>query len=95
MDKITNAEYNEVSISYFHINMEKVLQATSRGQITLPKKWREKYDTKYFVATIDGDKLELKPLKQGDFAGSVEDAWTEYKSGEFESQEQLMEKYGL
>lgn len=75
--------------------MSKVLQSTSRGQVTLPKSWREQYETKYFVAEVNGDSLVIRPLINDDFKKSVEDSWGEYKKGEFVTQEELMKKYGL
>jgi bifunctional DNA-binding transcriptional regulator/antitoxin component of YhaV-PrlF toxin-antitoxin module len=42
--------------------MSIILKSTSKGQITIPVKWREKFNTNQFVATITEDKLEIKPL---------------------------------
>ena len=39
-----------------------VLKSFGTGQVTLPKAWREKFDTKYFVAVIQDDQITLKPL---------------------------------
>lgn len=76
--------------------MNKVLQSTSRGQVTLPKHWRDRFDTNYFEAEFDGEKLILKPLKQNkSFGNTVESSWSEYKNGEYVANEEVMEKYGL
>lgn len=75
--------------------MSKVLQATSRGQVTLPKAWRDQYKTQYFVSEVKGATLVIKPLMQEDFEGSVESAWSEYKKGDYVASEDLMKKYGL
>ena len=40
----------------------KILKATSKGQITLPKQWRESFDSDNFLAEIDQDKIIIKPL---------------------------------
>lgn len=77
------------------IRMSKILQATSRGQVTLPKAWRDQYKTQYFITEIEGATLVIKPLMQEDFADSVESAWTDYKSGNYLTSEELMKKYGL
>lgn len=39
-----------------------ILKTTSKGQITVPAKWRKKYDTNQYIAKIKDDKLEIKPL---------------------------------
>ena len=75
--------------------MSKILQATSRGQVTLPKSWRDQYDTQYFITEIQGATLVIKPLIQENFEDSVESAWAEYKKGDYVASEELMEKYGL
>ena len=43
--------------------MTTILKATTKGQITLPAKWRKKFFTDRFIATISPDKLEIEPLK--------------------------------
>lgn len=75
--------------------MHKVIQATSRGQVTLPKGWRDQFDTVYYVVEIQGDSLVIKPLIKDDFKSSAENAWREYESGNFVTSEELMKKYGL
>jgi len=42
--------------------MTTISKATTKGQITIPKKWRSKFDTNQFVITEKGDKLEIEPL---------------------------------
>jgi len=52
------------------------------GRVTLPKNWRDKFDTNYFFAEFDGEKLTLKPMKENkSFEKTVEDSWDEYKNG--------------
>ncbi|MFA4815365.1 MAG: AbrB/MazE/SpoVT family DNA-binding domain-containing protein [Candidatus Gracilibacteria bacterium] len=75
--------------------MSKILQATSRGQVTLPKAWRDQYKTQYFITEVEGATLVIKPLMQDAFGDSVESAWSEYKSGNYVASEELMKKYGL
>lgn len=75
--------------------MSKILQATSRGQVTLPKAWRDQYKTQYFTTEIEGSTLVIKPLIQENFEDSVESAWSEYKKGDYIASEELMNKYGL
>lgn len=38
------------------------LSMYGQGQITLPKSWRDKFDTKSFLAVIEGDKLTIEPI---------------------------------
>ncbi len=42
--------------------MTVILKSTTKGQVTLPVKWREKFDTNQFIANFKGDKLEIEPL---------------------------------
>ena len=39
-----------------------ILKTTSKGQITLPVKWRKKFNTNQYIATQKDNKLELEPL---------------------------------
>lgn len=76
--------------------MNKLLQATSRGQVTLPKNWRDQFDTNYFEAEFDGEVLTLKPIQSNkSFEETVESSWKEYKNGEYVASEALTEEYGL
>ncbi len=76
--------------------MNKVLQSTERGQITLPKKWREKFDTNYFSAEIANDQIIITPLlKAKNLDEELTDSWQEYKDGKFITHEELMKKYGI
>jgi bifunctional DNA-binding transcriptional regulator/antitoxin component of YhaV-PrlF toxin-antitoxin module len=43
--------------------MTTILKATTKGQITLPAKWRKQFYTDQFVATISSNKLEIEPLE--------------------------------
>ncbi len=42
--------------------MTTILKTTAKGQITIPAKWRKKFNTNQFIATLEEDKLEIKPL---------------------------------
>lgn len=42
------------------------LSMFNTGQITLPKKWREKHKTKKFVAEETMGGLLIKPIKKGE-----------------------------
>jgi len=43
--------------------MTYTLSMFNSGQITLPKKWRSKYNTTKFIAIEKNDSLIIKPLK--------------------------------
>jgi bifunctional DNA-binding transcriptional regulator/antitoxin component of YhaV-PrlF toxin-antitoxin module len=40
----------------------KLLKSTSRGQITLPKQWRNHFTTDSYLAVMQDDKLVLTPF---------------------------------
>lgn len=87
--------YNDCGITYVNF-MNKILQATSRGQVTLPKSWRDKYNTVYYTVEIKSDELVLKPMAQNKtLKEEVDNSWQEYKDGKFIGGDDLMKKYGL
>lgn len=76
--------------------MVKILQATSRGQITLPKSWRDTFDTDCYKAELQKDKLIIIPMDtKKSFKEKVEESWIQYKNGRVVSHEDLKKKYGL
>ena len=78
------------------LTMVKVLHSTSRGQITLPKEWRDSFNTDYFRVEIQKEKLIIVPLHQEKaFKNKVEEAWQQYEDGNFIGNEDLKKKYGL
>lgn len=82
--------------TYILIFMVKLLHSTSRGQITLPKEWRDNFGTNYYQAEIMEDKLVIVPVKPPkSFNDAVEDSWDEYQAGKFVDHEDLKKKYGL
>jgi bifunctional DNA-binding transcriptional regulator/antitoxin component of YhaV-PrlF toxin-antitoxin module len=46
--------------------MTYTLKLFNTGQVTLPKAWRNKFDTKHFVAEETQDGLLIKPLIKDD-----------------------------
>ncbi|HLG25909.1 MAG TPA: AbrB/MazE/SpoVT family DNA-binding domain-containing protein [Candidatus Gracilibacteria bacterium] len=76
--------------------MNKILHATSRGQITLPKEWRDKFKVEYYEARVEVDKIVITPLRKVDgLQEKIETAWEEYKNGEVIDGGAMMKKYGL
>lgn len=73
----------------------KILRATPRGQITLPKSWRDQFSTEYYTLEMEGDALTLRPLLKDDLPASLDEAWSAYQKGQYMTQEALMQKYGL
>lgn len=41
----------------------KITKCTEKGQITLPKKWREQFDTDSFVVDFDDKQLMVRPVE--------------------------------
>jgi AbrB family looped-hinge helix DNA binding protein len=78
--------------------MNKVLQATSQGQITIPKKWRDKFDTDVYMAEMKDDIMIIKPIEQKLKKGlkqELDAAWQEYLDGKYISHEELTELHGI
>lgn len=74
--------------------MVKIQKSTSRGQITLPKEWREKFETEYFQVEILGERIVIMPLKTAStLDDELDSAWQEYKEGKDISHEALIKKY--
>ncbi len=42
--------------------IRKVIHPTSKGQITLPKEWRDQFSTDNFLLTVSEHKIEIVPL---------------------------------
>lgn len=42
--------------------MTTITKATTKGQITLPAKWRNNFNTDRFIVKDKGDFLEIRPL---------------------------------
>lgn len=42
--------------------MTTILKTTSKGQITIPAKWRKRFNTNQFIVDMKNDKLEIRPL---------------------------------
>ena len=42
--------------------MTTIVKATSKGQITLPMKWRKNFTTDRFILKDKGGSLEIRPL---------------------------------
>lgn len=42
--------------------MQTIVKSTSKGQITLPAKWRKNFSTNNFVVQEKNGALEIKPL---------------------------------
>ncbi len=60
--------------------MISILKEFGRGQVTLPKKWRERFDTKVYIAKdtsqgllivpLEDDSIQVDELKLKDEAGA-------------------------
>jgi len=45
---------------------KKILKSTERGQITLPKQWRNHFPTDSYLVEMHDDRLVIKPLNLAD-----------------------------
>ena len=52
--------------------MHHILKATSKGQITLPAKWRKHFDTDQYLVKEKGGKLEITPIDVDDLDDGAE-----------------------
>lgn len=55
--------------------MEYTLKRFNTWQITLPKKWRDRFDTKNFIATETEEGLLIKPIKNNDITYYENNEW--------------------
>ncbi len=44
----------------------KIIKATIKGQVTLPKFWRDQFNTDNFLMLVEREKLIIKPVKIAD-----------------------------
>ncbi len=49
-------------LSYFSMTT-KILKSTERGQITLPKEWRDTFRTNNYIASLHKNTLVIAPLQ--------------------------------
>ncbi len=54
--------------------MATIVKATSKGQVTLPAKWRRGFDTNQFLIKELGDKLIISPIDMDQI--DKEEEWT-------------------
>ncbi len=54
--------------------MNHLVKTTSKGQITLPAKWRKRFDTNQFLIKEKAGKLEIVPIDMTDLDNAEE--WT-------------------
>lgn len=49
----------------------KIIKSTSKGQITLPKSWRNKFHTDCFMLRMDTDYVIIKPINVHELSEEV------------------------
>lgn len=54
--------YTYLRIFLFSSMTSKILKSTERGQITLPKQWRNQFSTGNYVVEMHDDKMIITPL---------------------------------
>ena len=64
----------KIRISYFltYVLMTTITKATSRGQITLPKAWRDKFKTDQYIIKAGNFKIEILPLDKEELEEDVQ-----------------------
>lgn len=75
-----------------------ILKTTDRGQLTIPKAWRDKMPAKYYLGELVGDQILLKPIPKDNkqlFHDQVESSWQEALNQETTTLDDLVAKYGL
>lgn len=65
LDQTESQSYNKIRNSYFsNMPTATITKATSRGQITLPKVWRDRFKTDQYILRADDFKLEIAPVDE-------------------------------
>lgn len=73
-----------------------ILSISDRGQVTIPKKFREEVMVKRFVCHIENGSIILEPLKTRDeFIHDLEEAKKDYKKHGGKTLEQMQKEYNL
>ena len=70
--------YSKYELHTFY-NKMKVIAASARGQITIPKKIRDKFDTDYFNITAQGESIVLTPVEPAARSGLMEELEASYQ----------------
>ena len=74
----------------------KIINATERGQITLPKKWRDMFDTDCYSIEIKDKELIVRPMVyKKEFLQSLNESIKEYERGEYYTFDEVKKMYGL
>ena len=47
---------------YYIPPMSTIVKATSKGQITIPSKWRKAFGTNHFILELKGERIVMTPL---------------------------------
>jgi len=74
----------------------KILPISERGQITLPKKIRDKIQVRLLTCEIENGNVVLKPLKTRDeFFAELENAETDWEENGGLTLEKMKAKYNI
>lgn len=49
----------------------KIITATIKGQVTLPKFWRDQFNTNNYLMLVEKEKLVIKPIKIADIEEEI------------------------
>ncbi|MFA5947705.1 MAG: hypothetical protein WC806_01910 [Candidatus Gracilibacteria bacterium] len=61
-------ESKKLLLSYKLTMPTKLAKSTSKGQITLPKEWRDQFKTENFIMEFDPKQIVIKPIQINELA---------------------------
>lgn len=84
---ISSIYSNYRNVVFYTFSMITILKEFGRGQVTLPKKWRERFNTKVYIAKETSQGLLIMPFTENsvkvDEKKLKEDSETEVKPSSF------------
>lgn len=81
-------------ILFFYFMKSQILTISDRGQITLPKKYRDNLKIKYVTIRIDGKNVVLEPLQtREEFFKELEEAEKDWEKHGGITLEEMKKKY--
>lgn len=87
--------FSVITLKLIHMNSS-ILSISDRGQVTIPKKFREEVMVKRFVCHVENGSIILEPLKTRDeFIQDLEEAQKDYKIHGGKTLKQMQKEYNL
>lgn len=72
--------------------MNYTLKSFNTGQVTLPKKWRDKFETRNFIATETEEGLLIKPINDTETVYYENNEWFWIYSESWVSPDEIISK---